>query len=311
MHGLRFIYATSLLPENFEKYGDNYLWCFAGIAVTSSDPALRSLARRMGQERAREWRIRHPRVPDRPDPDEILMLVKGSYAADQLGVPDQRMKADLVRAARHYRARDYLGFDPAREPPPGDILDALAPVYIGDAYGVSFGAYLEDVTQWIPKLRPYRDREDVAYTITHLVYVLNGYSRYRLRPEWLPEEFEFLRANLKQTIAADDPETVGEFLDTLKSFGLTEDDALIGSGTEFLLSRQNPDGSWGDPEAEDIYSRYHPTWTAIDGLRDYRWQGEGVTSVEALRRAARKIPSVIDNPIAKSPRRGSRDVNHR
>jgi hypothetical protein len=24
----------------------------------------------------------------------------------------------------------------------------------------------------------------------------------------------------------------------------------------------------------DTYQRYHPTWTAIDGLRDYRWRGE-------------------------------------
>lgn len=34
---------------------------------------------------------------------------------------------------------------------------------------------------------------------------------------------------------------------------------------------QNADGSWGDVEAEDIYDRYHPTLTAVDGLRDYAW----------------------------------------
>lgn len=265
----------------------------------------------MGQERAHDWRIVHTRVPVLAVPDEIAMFVKGSYAADQLGVPDQRMKADLVRAAQRYRVQDFFGFDPKREPPPGDILDALVLSYIGDAYGVSFGARLEDVTQWMRKFRPYRDREDFAYTITHLVYVLNGYSRYRLRPEWLPEEFEYLRANLKRSIATDDPEIVGEFLDTLKSFGLTDANPLIRSGIDYLLSRQNQDGSSGDPKAEDIYSRYHPTWTAIDGLRDYRWQGERVTSVEALRRAARKIPNMIDHPVAKSPRRGSRNLTHR
>jgi hypothetical protein len=26
--------------------------------------------------------------------------------------------------------------------------------------------------------------------------------------------------------------------------------------------------------AKDLYHRYHPTWTAIDGLRLYRWRGE-------------------------------------
>jgi hypothetical protein len=41
---------------------------------------------------------------------------------------------------------------------------------------------------------------------------------------------------------------------------------------EYLLATQNADGSWGDAEAKDIYRRYHPTWTAIDGLRDYKWK---------------------------------------
>jgi hypothetical protein len=72
----------------------------------------------------------------------------------------------------------------------------------------------------------------------------------------------------------EDPETMGEFLDTLKSFGLPEDHPLIVKGLSYLLSHQNPDGSWGDVEAEDIYERYHPTWTAIDGLREYAWRGE-------------------------------------
>ncbi len=81
----------------------------------------------------------------------------------------------------------------------------------------------------------------------------------------------------------DDPEAVGEFMDTLKSFGLTEADALLRDGTGFLLSRQNPDGSWGNMHAKDTYNRYHPTWTAIDGLRDYAWRGEAVSYPEALR----------------------------
>ena len=48
---------------------------------------------------------------------------------------------------------------------------------------------------------------------------------------------------------------------------------------------QNKDGSWGDVTDKDIYQRYHPTWTAVDGLRDYAFQGEGVSFPEALSRA--------------------------
>jgi hypothetical protein len=61
------------------------------------------------------------------------------------------------------------------------------------------------------------------------------------------------------------------------AFGVDENHAQIREGRHYLLSQQNPDGSWGDTDAEDIYSRYHPTWTAIDGLRDYRWRGAGLS----------------------------------
>src|SRR5439155_26188633 len=79
--------------------------------------------------------------------------------------------------------------------------------------------------------------------------------------------------NLEKMIVMEDPETVGEFLDSLRSFGLSENHRLIRIGMDYLLSVQNPDGSWGDTEADDIYLRYHPTWTAIDGLRAYAWSG--------------------------------------
>ncbi|HEY2016923.1 MAG TPA: hypothetical protein VGH38_25640, partial [Bryobacteraceae bacterium] len=52
---------------------------------------------------------------------------------------------------------------------------------------------------------------------------------------------------------------------------LTNDDPHIRAGFDYLLSVQNPDGSWGDVKDPDPYGRYHPTWTSIDGLRDYRW----------------------------------------
>ena len=71
----------------------------------------------------------------------------------------------------------------------------------------------------------------------------------------------------------EDPEAMGEFLDSLKSFGVAEDRPLIRKGMNYLLATQNLGGSWGELEADDIYQRYHPTWTAVDGLREYKWRG--------------------------------------
>ena len=312
--GLEFIYRTACDPENFEAYGFDYLGCFHGIASTSKDMKLRRTARAMGQERARLWRRQNSSIPRDADAEDIVNLVFGSYAADNLGVPDDQMKRRLRKAADGFTAQDYLGFDPALEPPPEDVpsechcetlndrgrrtcrqcrrrlrmlsryvvwQDALIRTYIGECYGVRLGASYVDAIKWLPTMRPYPknfhldDSEfyAAAYAVTHVAYTLNSYSSYRLSPRWLPLEYSFLKQNLTQAIVLEDPETMGEFLDSLKSFGLTENHPLIRKGVNYLLATQNPDGSWGDIEAEDIYQRYHPTWTAVDGLREYAWRG--------------------------------------
>ncbi|MGC4051302.1 MAG: hypothetical protein QM757_18245 [Paludibaculum sp.] len=176
--------------------------------------------------------------------------------------------------------------------PYGIWCDAIIAAYSAEVYGVRFGASLADVLQWAPRMRPYpvpKPGEETVYThafyaVTHFVYAMNGYSLYQLRPEWFPQEFEFLRSNLGRAVVEKDAEAVGEFLDTLRSFGLTEDAPEMSAGVRFLLESQNSDGSWGDPTDADVYNRYHATWTAVDGLRGYRWHGERVEFPEAWRR---------------------------
>lgn len=160
--------------------------------------------------------------------------------------------------------------------------DALIATYNCERVGAKVGASFREVLAWLPAMRPYRGREngenpdfyDCLYAVTHVVYTLNDYSLYRLSPRWLPQEYEFLRTNLREAVATDDPDMMGECLDTLKAFGLADTHPLIRTGMEFLLARQNTDGSWGDINDDDLYHRYHPTWTAIDGLRQYAWRGE-------------------------------------
>lgn len=163
--------------------------------------------------------------------------------------------------------------------------DALITSYSGDHYGVKLGAHYVDVLKWMPALRPYRGSEsgsnpdfyDTVYAVTHIVYTLNNYSMYKLAPRWLPQEFEFLKTNLAEAIRTNDADMLGEFMDSLRAFGLTSDDPLIRAGMEYYLAHQNRDGSWGGVDAEDVYDRYHPTWNAVAGLSEYAWRGEGLS----------------------------------
>ena len=161
--------------------------------------------------------------------------------------------------------------------------DALITAYVGDRSGFRLGAAYGDVLKWLPALRPFRGSQgganaefyDTVYSLTHVVYTLNDYGQYRLPRNLLPEEFEFLKANLREAVAQEDADMLGEFMDSLRAFGLSDADAEIRAGTEYLLAHQNADGSWGDAREKDVYLRYHPTWGGVAALSDYAWRGTG------------------------------------
>jgi Domain of unknown function (DUF6895) len=169
---------------------------------------------------------------------------------------------------------------------------ALTRTCIGESYGITLGAPYNDVLKWIEEMRPYPksdggknvDFTDAAYAVTHVVYTLNGYNRYKLSPRLLPEEFAFLKRNVAEAVETNNPDLLGELLDSLKAFGLEDSNPDIKDGIDFLLSTQNDDGSWGMPDEEDTYSGYHTTWTAVDALRDYAWQGMAPGVAAKLRR---------------------------
>jgi hypothetical protein len=194
LRGLRFIYRTARIAENFTRHGEDYLWCFHTIAGTAADPDLASLARRMGTERARAWRRLHPAVPAEVPAGDIKWLACGSRAADLLGVPDAGMREALRQAAEGFSAADFLQFDPASESPPSDVpdtctscleenergltrcatcgnaldmkspyavlMESLIATYMGDRHGVRLGAAFADVAALVPRMRPYRGYED-------------------------------------------------------------------------------------------------------------------------------------------------------
>lgn len=317
--GLQFIYKVASNPKYFSRWGPDLMHCFYSISTTAKNQKLREMARRMGQDRARQWRHDHTTIVA-TDADDLASLVYGIHNADLLlGNRDPKVKEELIEASRRFSPTDFLGFDPRRESPPADIpelcpkcghhnprgatvcekcqtaltfrtrydvwLDSLIRTYDGDVYGVTLGASYPDVLRWISRMRPYpvsSDDEDlfndVSYAVTHIVYTLNDYHQYRLSPAWLPQEFSYLKNNIEAAERFEDGELLGEFMDALRAFGEDDSSPEIQKATDYLLSRQNPDGSWGDLDETDMYTRYHSTWTAIDGLRQYGFHGERLRS---------------------------------
>ena len=292
LRGLRFIHRNALDGENFEDWAGDYLWCFYCVSSTSRDAELRELAREFGVQGARQWMASQDALPELTDADEVAYYVSLLHVAGLLGIDNPRLSRHVQQGIQRFPARAYLGFDPRSEAPPSlpgrsryDVWGgALVLTYTGEGFGAPLGAEYADVLRWLPEIRPYPggggganpEFRDIVFAITHLVYTLNDYSRYRLFPAWLPEEFEFLRSNLKEPLATGDAELLGEFVDSLRSFGVAESDPALLSGVEYLLSTQNVDGSWGDANEQNPYKRYHTAWTAIDALREYDWHERAV-----------------------------------
>jgi len=312
--GLDFIYHFGNTQKCFANYGSFLICCFALVAATSRNPKLRSLGRERAKQLLHRWSQMHPFVPAGASSDLLHEFVLVHYAQRRIGLRDSAATTSLRLTARKFSAFDLLGFDPCKEPPPDDLpyrcectfqnprgrkackqckrrlrirtryklwMEALANTYVAERCGVVFGASYADVLKWMPVMRPYptdKDGEEVLrdaiYAVTHIVYTLNDYGTYRLSSRLLPREFAFLKGNVAGACTRKDPEILGELLDSLKALGLGINHPLIKRGTKYLLAEQNEDGSWGDVSEDNVRTRCHTTWTAIDGLRSYAWRGE-------------------------------------
>lgn len=312
--GLDFVHRFGSKTECFESYGSFLICCFALVGATSRDPKLRQLGRGRAEQFARRWTRGDRVVAFSATADLFRTFIQVRYALNRLGLRDASLTAKINLAAKQFSVLDLLGFDPVKEPPPDDLpypcdcglenqrgrkfckqckrrllipgryrvwMEALANTYVAERCGIVFGARYADVLKWLPSMRPYPGDDDeiqflreAIYAVTHVVYTLNDYGTYKLSPRWLPREFAFLKSNVEAACVRNDPEILGELLDSLKAFGLGANHPLILRGTRYLLAQQNADGSWGDPEDDNIRSRCHTTWTAIDGLRTCAWRGE-------------------------------------
>jgi hypothetical protein len=162
--------------------------------------------------------------------------------------------------------------------------EALVTAYTGEIYGVQLGAPYRDVVRWISSMRPYPtpgssplgryDLHYAFYAVTHVVYTMSHYGRYRLTPSLFAPESSYLETTLVTARKLQDPEMLGESMDTLYFLGRDQSDPDIRAGIDFLLTCQNQDGSWGGIEDPDTYNRFHSTWTAVDGLRRYCFHSE-------------------------------------
>lgn len=320
--GVGFLERLAKRRGGLDQFGSGLLYCCGFLSATTPDPTLKMRAQRLTHTAFQSWCLANAEALHDGCAPSITAAVQTMDAVSRAGKHYPRIKRHLAEAARRCDATEFHGFDARHEGPPSDIPDlcdcgvenrrgarkcancgakltrmpamrawymCFIGAYCGERYGVKLGVNFKEAVQWLPAMRNYLGPKrgwgrfhDSVYGITHLVYTLNDYGQYLLKPEWLAYEYAFLQKHWAEPIEADDPDMTGEFLDSLRAFGLTESDPAIRYAMEYLIESQNEDGSWGAKEKEVDYRRFHATWAAIDGLREFRWKRYGLSFPKLL-----------------------------
>jgi len=109
-----------------------------------------------------------------------------------------------------------------------------------------------------------------SYFVTHKIFTKSEWCLYSLIPEEWLFEISFMKFNLPNFIKVRDIEITGEFVQALKSAGISELDEDIQWATKFLISTQHSDGSWLECEIND--RKYHATVCAVGALLDHNYK---------------------------------------
>jgi hypothetical protein len=272
VRGMDYMIRSASDPENFEEYASDYLFFFADVS-RFEDPWIREQARAHG---FRLGNVYLEEMFDLECADDVVDAASVLWALDIQGKNVDVSQAVLRWVAPRFPLRDYLGFEPWVGRPDLDLLiDLLIGFHFTDRVGVPVGVSFAEVLLFVPAAVYLPDAEvggdryvDQNNLVTHLVYTLSGYAGWEVSAELLPREFAYIKEQFPVAVMWADPETLAEFIDSLKLMG--EWDPLMDQAVLVLLSLQKPDGRWEPVEVEDEYDRYHATWCVMDALRSYR-----------------------------------------
>ena len=272
VRGMQYMIRSASVPENFEEYASDYVFFFADVS-RFEHPWIRERALVHG---LRLGEVYLEEMFELETADDVVDAASVLWALDFMGRDTDAAMAVLRRTAGWFPLEDYLGFRPWTGKPDLDLLiDLLIGFHFTDRAGVPVGVSFAEALVFVPSVVYVPDAEvggdryvDQNNLVTHLVYTLSGYASWTVPADLLPREFAYIKEELPVAVMWADPETLAEYVDSLKLMG--EGDELIGPAIEVLLDIQKPDGRWEPVDVEDEYDRYHATWCVMDALRSYQ-----------------------------------------
>lgn len=268
-------------PERMAEYGSDFLQFFYEIKSSAADKDLRERAAKDGLDQAKRCLAYFKKKKDLVLVEEVTEAIAFLALAREFGVKKEAAflysKVNVAMKTMSFRALFNIRKG-ERSDDPEDLCDAVIAFHFARRAGLQEGAGLK----WaMGQARAYKynnkiDDEDVLLAqdnlVTHVIYVMSDYGRVTLKASNYKAELAYMRDAFKRVYKEEDVEGVAEFIDSSRILGIKDSDPMIKKGLAWLLSVQKADGSFGDGDEYDIY---HSTWTALNALRPFRFQGKG------------------------------------
>ena len=268
-----------------EEHGTDFLEFYRELVVSAADPRLRHDALVAGRRFCQRMISRLERRERLLEPMDVVDGATVVSIAAELG---------LAPRARALRALTVTSLEKLRGAAMGPVTvgraarsaDDLCENLISYHFACRSGLVDPAPLLWsleLASVYEYQDPRELSVDqlvdqdnlLTHVVYVMSDYGRLRLPSERFKVERAALLKLLERARLEVDFEGVAEALDALLIVGVPDDAPELARGRSWLLSEQQDDGSWS-LRGFDFYDRYHSTWTALNGLRRFRFRGRGL-----------------------------------
>ena len=279
-------------PARLEVLGMDATSIFLEVGETAKSPLLRGIAMPLARREAARMAQVFLREGGLDVHDDLMGAISLLADAELLQVPKQpllgrvREKLATLATADDLYMIDLGHLDQASE---DDLFWLLLDSYTMERADVAIPGQFQSTFMLADMLRflatkqlvPLRADKtanherftDHAYLATHIGYVLQDYGRLELTPAQFGPAYDYIRAQFAPTLALPDLELVAEYVNLFRSMGFSDDDRMVCEGTRFLLAHQRPDGTFSDwAKAKEAYGGVHPTWVAVNALRDRGFQ---------------------------------------
>lgn len=290
IHELEYI-VTSLTSQDlfFGKWGSDVLVSLHFFAEVTNGK-IRDFCTFSANRLAIKWAHHHQEIQYNISCQDTLFYNEGCFGLQYYSPPPHLIiRKKILKKLTKWNLHDFFGIDLnvkshlACMPRYDDLNSVLVWSFFFHGNGIhlqgcsSYEIY--DFSETVGRLfveNIVRDSFNFiseCYFVTHKVFTRTAWCKYCLNPSEWKNEKDFLIFYIGRIIQLQDIELLGEFIQTLKCLGISEEENVLKNALQFLMSKYDrKNGGWLT-NTDTFESKYHATICAVGALLQHNFKG--------------------------------------